>query len=484
MVAIENKLSSGIDGLDEILMGGFVARRAYLIRGNPGTGKTAIGMHFLTEGVKNKENVLFINMGEPTKQIISNAQGMGFDTRDIEFLDLSPDEKFFADMEAYDIFSPAEVERESTTSQIIDKIEKVQPSRVFLDPITQFRYLSTDEYQFRKQSLSFLRFLIDKGATVLFTSEFSSNEPDDDLQFLSDGIINLRFFPEGRSISISKYRGSGFRFGTHAMRITPKGVKIYPRLRPLMKEAEFEHETVSSGVPELDELLHGGIERGTATIISGPSGVGKTTVGMQFMKEAAGRGERSVVYTFEEGVDSLTNRCESINIPIRSMINTGLLSVVQVEPLRYSPEEFAQLVRSEVSAQKAQIVMIDSTSGYKLSLRGEDPVSHLHSLSKYLTRTGCSVILINEVENISGGLKVTELGISYLADNIVFLRYFESEGEMHKSIGVLKKRLSDFEKSLRELKITKYGIKVGQPIKDIKGIISGTPERNQKEEME
>lgn len=484
MVAIENKLSSGIDGLDEILMGGFVARRAYLIRGNPGTGKTAIGMHFLTEGVKNKEKVLFINMGEPTEQIISNAQNMGFNTTNIEFLDLSPDEKFFADMEAYDIFSPAEVERESTTSQIIEKIEAVQPSRVFLDPITQFRYLSTDEYQFRKQSLSFLRFLIDKGATVLFTSEFSTNEPDDDLQFLSDGIINLKFFPEGRSISLSKYRGSGFRFGAHAMRITPTGVKIYPRLRPLLKEAEFEHETVSSGVPELDELLHGGIERGTATIISGPSGVGKTTVGMQFMKEAAGRGERSVVYTFEEGVDSLTNRCESINIPIRSMINTGLLSVVQVEPLRYSPEEFAQQVRKEVSAQKARIVMIDSTSGYKLSLRGEDPVSHLHSLSKYLTRTGCTVILINEVENISGGLKVTELGISYLADNIVFLRYFESEGEMHKSIGVLKKRLSDFEKSLRELKITKYGIKVGQPINDLKGIISGTPEHYQKEEKE
>lgn len=478
------KLSSGIKGFDEVLMGGFVPQRAYLIRGNPGTGKTAIGMHFLTEGVKNKEKSLFINMGEPTQQVISNAQGMGFDTKGIEFLDLSPDEKFFADMESYDIFSPAEVERESTTAQIIEKIEAVKPIRVFLDPITQFRYLSTDEFQFRKQVLSFLRFLTDKGATVLFTSEFSTSEPDDDLQFLCDGIINVKFFPEGRSIAVSKYRGSGFRFGSHAMRITPKGVKIYPRLRPTVKEKEFKQETISSGIPEIDELLHGGIERGTATIISGPSGVGKTTVGIQFMKEAAGRGEPSIVYTFEEGEESLINRCESINIPVNSMIKTSLLSVVQVEPLRYSPEEFAQLVRKQVDDKKAQIVMIDSTSGYKLSLRGEDPVSHLHALTKYLTRMGCTVILINEVEKISGGLKITEIGISYLADNIIFLRYFESDAELHKTIGVLKKRLSSFEKTLREIEITKYGIRVGAPLKDIRGILSGTPERRDKEGME
>lgn len=477
MVKSNNKLSSGIPGFDEILMGGFVPQRSYLLRGLPGTGKTALGMHFLTEGIKNKEKVLFINMGEPTAQVISNAQKMGFDTEGIEFLDLSPDQGFFSNMESYDIFSPAEVERESTTSQIIEKIQTLKPQRIFLDPITQFRYLSTDEFQFRKQALSFLRFLTDNGGTVLFTSEFSDHDPDDDLQFMCDGIINLKFFSEGRSISITKLRGSGFRFGNHSMRITPKGVMIYPRLRPMIKQREFVHETISSGVPELDELLHGGIERGTATIISGPSGVGKTTIGIQFMKEAAGRGERSVVYTFEESEESLINRCESINIPIKSMIKTGMLSVVQVEPLRYSPEEFAQLVRKEVDSNDSKIVMIDSTSGYGLSLRGEDPVSHLHSLTKYMTRTGVTVILINEVENISGDLKVTEIGISYLADNIIFLRYFENKGELRKSIGVLKKRLSDFEKNLREVRITKYGIRVGHPLTDVKGILSGTPER-------
>jgi circadian clock protein KaiC len=479
--ANNGRLSSGVPGFDEILMGGFVPQRSYLLRGLPGTGKTALGMHFLTEGVKNNEKVLFINMGEPTAQVISNAQTMGFDIEGIDFLDLSPDEDFFANMEAYDIFSPAEVERESITVKITEKIEALKPVRVFLDPITQFRYLSTDEFQFRKQALSFLRFLTDNGATVLFTSEFSDHDPDDDLQFMCDGIINLDFFKEGRSISISKFRGSGFRFGVHSMRITPGGVKIYPRLRPMVKEMEFVQESISSGVPEMDELLHGGIERGTTTIISGPSGVGKTTVGIQFMKEAAGRGERSVVYTFEESEENLVNRCESINIPVRSMIKTGMLSVVPVEPLRYSPEEFAQMVRNEVDSNGSKIVMIDSSSGYKLSLRGEDPVSHLHSLAKYMTRMGVTVILINEVESISGDLKITEIGISYLADNIIFLRYFETGGELLKSIGVLKKRLSDFEKSLRELRITQYGIRVGPPLTDIHGILSGTPERLQKD---
>jgi circadian clock protein KaiC len=402
---------------------------------------------------------------------------MGFNPEKIEFLDLSPDEEFFANLESYDIFSPAEVEHDSTTKQIIEKVESIKPSRVFLDPITQFRYLASDDFQFHKQALSFLRFLIEKGATVLFTSEFSAAQPDDDLQFMCDGIINIDFFAEGRSIMVSKYRGSGFRFGVHSMRITRDGVKIYPRLRPIVREKKFKHETISSGVPEMDELLHGGIERGTTNLISGPSGVGKTTMGMQFMKEAAGRGERSVVYTFEESVESLVNRSESINIPIKSMIKTGMLSVIQVEPLRYSPEEFAQIVRKEAEDKKVRIVMIDSTSGYNLSLRGQDPVSHLHSIAKYLTRTGVTVILINEVDNIGGDLKITEIGISYLADNIVFMRYYEMDGELHKAIGVLKKRLTDFEKSLRELQITQYGIKVGQPINDISGIISGTPER-------
>ena len=239
---------------------------------------------------------------------------------------------------------------------------------------------------------------------------------------------------------------------------------------------EFAKEVISSGIPELDELLHGGFERGTITIISGPSGVGKTTLGLQFMKEAAGRGERSVVYCFEEWQETLLNRCQSVNIPVRTMIKQGKLGVVQVEPLHYSPNEFANIVRDEVEQKKARIVMLDSISGYRLSLRGDDLVPHIHALCKYFQNMGVAVILINEVETITGDFRVTEAGISYMADNIVFLRYLEMQGEIRKVIGVLKKRMSDFQKTLREYEITRYGIKVGKPLANLRGILTGNPE--------
>ena len=260
------------------------------------------------------------------------------------------------------------------------------------------------------------------------------------------------------------------------MRIIQTGIEVFSRLIPEAYSQEFAKEVISSGVPQLDELLHGGFERGTITIISGPSGVGKSTLGLQFMKEAAGRGERSVVYTFEEWKETLLNRCQSVNIPVHTMIEQGKLSVVQVEPLHYSPNEFANLVRDEVEQKKVRIVMLDSVSGYRLSVRGEDLVPHIHALCKYLQNMGVAVILINEVETITGDFRATEVGISYMADNIVFLRYLEMQGELRKVIGVLKKRISDFERTLREYEITRYGIKVGKPLTNVRGILKGTPE--------
>jgi circadian clock protein KaiC len=222
-------------------------------------------------------------------------------------------------------------------------------------------------------------------------------------------------------------------------------------------------------------MLHGGIERGTVTIITGPSGVGKTTLGMQFMKEAAGRGEHSVIFLFEEGRESLIRRCEAINIPVHAMIERGTLTLMPVEPLFYSADEFSSLVRRQVEERNARIIMLDSLAGYHLCIRGDALVAHLHALTRYLKNMGATTLLINEVEKITGDFKATELGISYLADNIVFLRYLEVAGELHKAIGILKKRLSKFEKGLRELGITRYGIRVGQPLTELRGILTGTP---------
>lgn len=470
------RLSIGVPGLDEILNGGLIARRSYLLRGGPGCGKTTLGMHFLTTGVANGERCLCISLGETEAEIRANAEAVGFDLSDIHFLDLSPEPQFFTRMESYDIFSPAEVEREPITQSILDQVETLRPQRVFLDAMTQFRFLSPDAFQFRKQVLSFLHFLIGQGATVLFTSEGSESAPDDDLQFMSDGVIHLDSSSTERKVRVSKFRGSDFRGGDHSMHLTAQGMQVFPRLLPEIYRKEFRVETIPSGVPELDELLHGGLERGTITIISGPSGVGKSTLGLQFMKEAAGRGEHSVVYIFEEWQETLLRRCEAVNIPVRSMMERGTLSVVQVEPLHFTPDQFASMVRCSVERQKSSIVMIDSASGYRLSLRGGDLVTHLHALCKYLQNMGVAVLLINEVEAITGEFRVTEIGISYLADSIIFLRYLEMQGELRRAIGVLKKRLSGFERTVREFEITSYGIKVGRPLTGLRGILTGNVE--------
>jgi circadian clock protein KaiC len=470
------RLSTGITGLDEILGGGLIPARAYLLRGGPGTGKTTVGLHFLTSGDPRVEKPLFITMGETEEQIRKNAEAVGFDLEGVTFLDLSPSSAFFSEVQSYDIFAPAEVEREPTTQQITAQVESLKPQRVFLDAMTQFRYLASDAFQFRKQALSFLRFLIEQGATVLFTSEAGREAPDDDLQFMADGVIHLDFTADGRTLGVSKFRGSDFRSGLHAMKLSSNGVEVFPRLLPDSYQQQFAAEALPSGVPELDELLHGGLERGTISLISGPTGVGKTTLGLQFMKEAAGRGERSVVYTFEERIDTILHRAEAVHIPVHAMTERGTLSVVQVEPLQWTPDEFAHLVRREVEEHRTRIVMLDSTAGYRLSLRSGDLVSHLHALCKYMQNMGVAVLLISEVEAITGEFRATEAGISYLADNIVFLRYLEVQGELRRAIGVLKKRLSSFERTLREVEITRYGIKVGKPLTDLRGILRGTPE--------
>lgn len=454
---------------------GFVPGRAYLVRGGPGTGKTTLGLHFLSHGAAAGERALFITLEEPEAHIQRNAASLNIDLKGVEFLDLSPTSEFFSRTQTYDIFSPAEVEREPTTKRILDTLEKLKPQRVFLDPMTQFRYLSTDLYQFRKQVLSFLRLLVEQGATVLFSSEGSPESPDDDLQFMSDGVLELKMESFGRTVKVTKFRGSDFVSGSHTLRITPTGMRVFPRLTGSARR-DFKPELASSGVPELDELINGGLERGTVTIVTGPSGVGKTTLGLQFMKEAAGRGERSVVYTFEEEPEIMLSRCDGIGIPARKMIENGTLDLVKVEPLQHSPDEFAHLVRKHVEENHTRVVMIDSTAGYELSIRGENLASHLLALSKYLQNMGAVVLLITETQDVVGGFRVSDRGISFLADNVVFLRFLEIDGELRKAIGVLKKRLSNFEKTLRQFEISRYGVKVGKPLTELRGVLMGTPE--------
>jgi circadian clock protein KaiC len=461
----DQRASTGVAGLDEVLFGGLIRARTYLVSGPPGTGKTTLGWHFLGAGVANGEPALYVTFAESEAELRANAARSGFDHAPVHVLDLSPSPELFSQGQTYDIFSAGEVEREPTTERIVAAVERERPGRVFVDSMTHLRYLAPDAFQFRRQALAFLRYLADRGATVVLTSEATGETPDDDLRFLVDGVIEVAPGERTRELRVSKFRGSAFRAGRHELQLDGGGATVFPRLIPERHSRAFEPELIESGIAQLDQMLHGGIERGTITLISGPTGVGKTTLGLQFMKQAAARGERSVVYTFDERSGTLLRRCKGINIPVDAMIARGTLAVVELEALRFGPDEFANLVRRDVEQNATQIVMIDSVSGYRISVSGQDDLSQrLHALGRYLQNVGVTMLLVDELRNITE-FRVTDVGISYLADNVIFLRYVERAGdspiELGKGIGVLKKRLSDFEKTVREYAITADGVQIG-----------------------
>lgn len=474
---ISDRLQTGVPGLDGVLRGGLIPNRSYLVRGEPGTGKTTLGLQFLTASTNGPEDALYISFEESEANVRANADSIGIDLTDLSFLDMSPDPSVFTEEGTYDIFAPSEVEQSTVTERIKERVEAIEPSRVVLDPITQLRYLAPDEYQFRQQLLSFMTYLTDRDATILFTSQATEASPDDDLQFMSDGTIELRSHGDRHTISITKLRGSSYQGGTHDVAFSDGGLVVYPQLIPEYHERTYDLKTIASGVPELDSQLNGGIERGTVTIISGPTGVGKTTLGTQFMKEAAGRGERSAIYLFEETPQTFIERSAAINLPIRDMLEQGNLTVEPIEPMTYSSEKFGNAIRAQVEREGADIVMIDGVDGYRLSLRGDDAFLNrkLHSLCRYMKNMGVTVILVDEIQSVTGNFHATSENISYLADNIVFFRYVEVDGEIRKVIGVLKKRASDFERSLREFEITEHGITVGPAQHDFRGILTGTP---------
>jgi circadian clock protein KaiC len=472
----DGRLPTGIAGLDEVLGGGLVPRRSYLVGGDPGTGKTILGLHFLTA---DDDASLYVNLEEPAAEITRNAAAVGIDTEGITFLDLSPGAEVFTEEQEYDLFLPEEVEGPSLRAAIVEAVEEVGPTRMFIDPLSELQHLAPDTYQLRQQVSSLLRYLREAGVTLLFTSQATATVPDDDLQYLSDGTFDLTNTDAGRRLRVSKFRGSATQRGDHTVRITDNGMAVYPVLVPDRHATEFDIETVSAGIPEVNQLLGGGLDRGSVTIINGPSGVGKTTLGAQFMKEAAGRGERSVIYMFEEDIRTFTRRCTSVDIPVDRMVDRGTLAIEEVQPLTQSPAEFAAIVCEEVEERDARVVLIDGIDGYQLSLRSdaEDTLAReLGALCRYLQSRGVTTLLIDSSETVTGEFRATRGGVSYIADNIVFLRYLEINGELRKAIGVLKKRTSDFERTLRGFAITEYGITVGDPLRSLRGILEGTPE--------
>jgi len=470
------RISTGVSGLDRIISGGLLPERAYLVRGGPGSGKTTLGMQFLT--AEPGEPALFVTMGEHVEQLQADAKRQGFDLSDIEFLDLTPARGETTELEGYDLMAPSEAESNPIGERIGEIFNAQRPRRVFIDSLSHLSYLAPDAFQYRKQVMALLRYLTRQGATVLSAAEIIAEPAEaDELQFLADGIIDLSWRGERRVLSVTKYRGSGYVGGVHTVRLNGRGMNCYPRLEPGEHRRIHQRDELATGVSELDRLLNGGLTKGTVTVISGPTGVGKTTLGMQFLRSAAERGERSVLYTFEENDQTLRCRAESTGLDFGELEHEDRFAVRPIEPLRYSADEFGELLRVEVERNGARMVMIDSLSGFRLSVMGDDMVQRILALCRYLTNMGVTVLVVNEVASIAGdNVQVTEQGISFLADTVLMLRYLEFNGELHKAIGVLKKRTGNFEKTLREFRITEQGISVDAPLTRLRGILRGFPE--------
>lgn len=481
----EERIHTGVPGLDEILHGGLVARRTYLVVGGTGTGKTVLSLQWLREGYQRGETALYITLAEPASEVVRNVAGFGWSLEGIGMLDLSPTggpEE--AGLGEYHVFSPGEVERVPVWQAIYQALQEKRPQRVVIDSVTQLRHLSTDEYQFRKQILGLVAFLNRAGCTSLLTFEPSELDQDTSVALAVDGVIRLQKEVSSqrvidlRSIQVEKLRGSDYMSGLHPMRITARGIVVFPHRVEEADGGRPGAERLASGIPELDELLGGGIESGTTTLISGPSGAGKTTLGMQFLTQGAAHGRPALGCVFEESPAFVLSRCRVLGMPVDELQARGALRLVQVNPLQLYPDEFLSLIRKAIETEGCRLVMVDSVRGYQLAMEQFGSLTtHLHNLVTYLNRNGATTFLINEVENITGDLQFSELGISYLVDNGLFLRYAEVDGRVIRVVGCLKKRLGDFQPELRPLSITSEGLRVGGPLKGLRGLLTGVPER-------
>ena len=470
----QKRFQTGVANADSVLNGGLLSKSATLVRGTPGAGKTIFGLHFLTA---TDEPAVYINLGEPSAYLKRTAERFGLETDHIEFLDLSPSGSEFQGDQSYDLFESGEVETTPLVEQIRRTIEQKEPTRVLIDPVTELRYLAPDERQFRTQVLSLLDFLKSEGATIVLTSQAAASVTDDDLQFLVDAVISLEATADRRTLTVPKFRGSDTRRGPHTVTITDSGMQVWPSLDPAAHYRDGEIATLSSGVDELDSLLGGGLSTGTISFLTGPTGVGKTTTGLQFLTEAARSDQRSVLYAFEESKRTMFTRAESIGIPLAEHVEEGRIVIEEIDTGELTLDEFTHRIRTEIEDNETEIVMIDGVSGYERAFRGSNDPSHeLVKIGRYLRNMNVTGIIINEVHEITGDFRATEHRVSHLADDIIVLRHVEYRGELRKVIGVLKKRTSDFESTLRTLDISDDGVSVGEPLTNLRGILTGTPD--------
>lgn len=473
-------VSTGIKGLDHILGGGFTPNRLYLLEGEPGSGKTTMGLQFLLAGVQAGETVLYVTLSETRDELLETAASHGWSLDGIHIHELLPMGDQLDPESQYTMFHPSEVELGETTGRMLQEVERLQPTRVVFDSLAEIRLMAGTMLRFRRQVLALKQYFAGRHTTVLLLDDANGVEQGAPVHTIVHGAVMLSqmrpdYGGDRRRLRIGKLRGRPFIGGYHDYEIRTGGVELFPRLVASHIQRAGEVEQITSNLAELDALLGGGLDRGTSVLLMGAAGVGKSSLATHFVMAAAERGERSALFLFDESVRTLMTRSHGMGFPLQQQVDEGRVSVESVDPGEISPGEFIQRIRNEVENHGARLVMIDSLSGYFNAMSGEKFVLiQLHELLAYLAKMGVVTLLINAQKGLIGRMS-SDIDVSYLADTVILLRYFEAEGQVRQALSVLKKRTGAHERTIRELTLTAKGVRVGEPLRDFAGVLTGVP---------
>ena len=471
----------GIEGLDEVLGGGLPRNRLYLVHGDPGTGKTTLSLQFLLEGAKRGERGLYVTLSETRDELVAVGKSHGWDLDNIAIYDVQGDENHLKPEDEYTAFHPSEVELGNTVQALLDEVERVNPRRVVIDSLSEMRLLARDPLRYRRQILALKHFFLSRGCTFLLLDDPATKVGEHQFQTLAHGVLMLeRVSPEygreRRRIQVVKMRGVGFDGGYHDFCIQRGGLVVYPRLVAADHSRVYKPEHVSSGLPAMDALLDGGPSRGTANLIMGPAGSGKSTLCIQYALAAAERGEKAALFIFDERQETLMERCRGLGMNLQPAIDDGRLTLRQIDPAELSPGEFIWLVRQAVEEQKARLVVIDSLNGYLNAMPGEKYlIIQMHELLTYMAKFGVVTWMVVAQHGLVGASGESPVDLSYLADTVLLMRYFEHAGRVHKALSVVKKRGGKHEDSIREFQMSSQGIRVGAPLVQFDGVLTGAP---------
>jgi circadian clock protein KaiC len=472
--------ATGISGLDDVLNGGLARGRTFLIEGHPGTGKTTIALQFLRTGAAAGERCLYVTLSETSDELRSAAASHGWKLDGIDVFELVPPENLLSDDLQQSLLYSSDLELGETTRRILEAFDAVKPDRVVVDSLSEIRLLAQGSLRYRRQILALKQFFAQRAATVVLLDDLTTEENDKTVHSIAHGVIRLEelapeYGSDRRRLRVLKYRGSRFRGGYHDFVIETGGVRVFPRLVSSEHRRAFKRTTLKTASRQFDSLLGGGVERGSSVLVLGPAGAGKSLIALTFGATAVKRGERVAMFVFDEEVGLLVDRAKGLGINLESMQRSGRLHLAQVDAAELTPGEFSARVRDSIEVFGARTLIIDSLTGYQAAMPEERAlVLHMHELLQFCNRNGATTFLTVAQHGLIGEMKAP-LDLTYLADTVILLRYFEMKGEVRRAISVVKKRTSAHENTIREYVLHSRGITLGKPLTNLHGVLRGTP---------